>query len=104
MKDICLYESISVNCCCHTAIFMMGNLYCSGFTCVCHSSQPSYGRCRRYVDDICTAMEEYSIEEFQDHLNLIEPSIKFTSELESEGKLAFPSAMPQMSIVAVSLS
>ena len=44
---------------------------------------------KRYVDDICTAMEEYSIEEFQDHLNSIEPSIKFTSESESDGKLAF---------------
>ena len=43
---------------------------------------------KRYVDNICIAMEEYSIEEFQDHLNSIEPSIKFTSELESEGKLA----------------
>ena len=51
-----------------------------------HSPPPFW---KRYVDDICTPMEEYSIEEFQDHLNSIEPSIKFTSELESEGKLAF---------------
>ena len=40
-----------------------------------HSPPPFW---KRYVDDICTAMEEYSIEEFQDHLNSIEPSIKFT--------------------------
>ena len=52
-----------------------------------HSPPPFW---KRYVDDICTAMEEYSIEEIQDHLNnSIEPSFKFTSELESEGKLAF---------------
>ena len=52
----------------------------------CHSPPLFW---KRYVDDICTAMEEYSIEEFQDHLNSIEPSIKFTSESESDGKLAF---------------
>ena len=35
-----------------------------------------------------TAMEE-DLQGYQDHLKLIEPSIKFTSYLESEGKLAF---------------
>ena len=41
--------------------------------------------CGRYL----YSYGEISIQEFQDHLNSIEPSIKFTSELESEGKLAF---------------
>ena len=51
-----------------------------------HSPPPFW---KRYVDDICTAVREDSVQEFQDHINSIEPSIKFTSELEFERKLAF---------------
>ena len=31
------------------------------------------------VDDICTAVREDSVQEFQDHLNSIEPSIKLVN-------------------------
>ena len=44
---------------------------------------------KRYVDDICTALKEDLIEEFKEHLNNIKPSIKFTVEKESNGRLAF---------------
>ena len=44
---------------------------------------------KRYVDDICTALQKSHVEEFKDHLNTIEPTIQFTVELESNGKLSF---------------
>ena len=44
---------------------------------------------KRYVDDICTALKDSEDESFQQHLNSIEPTIKFTMEQESEGKLPF---------------
>ena len=44
---------------------------------------------KRYIDDICIALKEDLLEEFKEHLNNIEPSIKFTVEKESYGRLAF---------------
>ena len=44
---------------------------------------------KRYVDDVCTALQEKDIKEFKKHLDSIEPSIKFTMESESNGKIAF---------------
>ena len=44
---------------------------------------------KRYVDDVCTALPREQVKEFKDHINSIEPTIKFTTELEEEGKLAF---------------
>ena len=44
---------------------------------------------KRYVDDVCTALQKSHVEEFKDHLNTIEPTIQFTVELESNGKLSF---------------
>ena len=41
------------------------------------------------MDDICTALKDSEVESFQQHLNSIEPTIKFTMEQESEGKLPF---------------
>ena len=41
---------------------------------------------KRYVDDVCTALQEKDIKEFKKHLDSIEPSIKFTMESESNGK------------------
>ncbi len=41
---------------------------------------------KRYV---WTVMQDNLIQEFKEHLNLVEPSIKFTVEMESCGKLAF---------------
>ena len=38
---------------------------------------------------ICTALKEDLIEEFNEHLNNIEPSIKFTVEKEPKGRLVF---------------
>ena len=44
---------------------------------------------KRYVDDVCTVLQEKDIKEFKKHLDSIEPSIKFTMESESNGKIAF---------------
>ena len=43
----------------------------------------------RYVDDMCCALRTDLVEDFYRHLNSIEPSIQFTLETESEGKVAF---------------
>ena len=39
---------------------------------------------KRYVDDTCTALPADQIQCFHDHLNLVEPTIQFTFETESE--------------------
>ena len=44
---------------------------------------------KRYVDDTCAALPAARLHEFLDHLNGVEPSIQFTVEVESEGKLPF---------------
>ena len=44
---------------------------------------------KRYVDDTFTALPKTLITPFLDHLNGIEPSIKFTVEEERDGQLAF---------------
>ena len=44
---------------------------------------------KRYVDDTCVALPAARLHEFLDHLNGVEPSIQFTVEVESEGKLPF---------------
>ena len=41
------------------------------------------------MDDVHTALQRDEVLEFQEHLNSIEPFIKFTMELESDCKLAF---------------
>ena len=45
---------------------------------------------KRYVDDTWAALLASSVQQFLDHLNGVEPSIQFTVELESDGKLPFP--------------
>ena len=40
------------------------------------------------MDDICTALKDSEVESFKQHLNSIEPTIKFTKQ-ESEDKLPF---------------
>ena len=44
---------------------------------------------KRYIDDTFTAFPNTIITPFLDHLNGIEPSIKFTVEEERDGQLAF---------------
>ena len=44
---------------------------------------------KRYVDDTCTAIPPSRLPSFHQHLNSIEPSIRFTVETEKEGKLPF---------------
>ena len=44
---------------------------------------------KRYVDDTCAALPASRVQQFLDHLNGVEPSIQFTVEVESEGKLPF---------------
>ena len=51
-----------------------------------HSPPPFW---KRYVDDTCTALPADQIQCFHDHLNSVEPTIQFTFETESEGKLSF---------------
>ena len=42
-----------------------------------------------YANDKCTALLAGKLQEFLSHLNGVEPSIQFTLEAESEGKLPF---------------
>ena len=44
---------------------------------------------KRYVDDTCVALPAKKCETFLGHLNLVEPSIQFTLEQQSDGKLPF---------------
>ena len=43
----------------------------------------------RYVDDTHTKLDKEFAQEFTDHLNSLDPDIKFTTEEEEEGGLAF---------------
>ena len=41
------------------------------------------------MDDTCAALSTSNVQQFLDYLNGVEPSIQFTVELESDGKLPF---------------
>ena len=43
----------------------------------------------RYVDDTFTVLHEYDVEEFTEHINSIDPHMKFTIEPEEDSKLPF---------------
>ena len=48
---------------------------------------------KRFVDHVSTTTKPVSTQTFLEHLNSIEPCIKFTIERESEGKIAFLDSM-----------
>ena len=43
----------------------------------------------RYMDDTFTILHKYDVEEFTEHINSIDPHIKFTIEPEEDSKLHF---------------
>ena len=43
----------------------------------------------RYVDDTFVKIRKDAVDDFTHHINSLDPHIKFTSELEKEGQLAF---------------
>ena len=47
----------------------------------------------RYVDDTSTAVHRDEIDDFHDHLNKQNADIKFTKEIEENGKLPFPDCL-----------
>ena len=55
------------------------------------TNQPLYWK--RFVEDVCTTTKIDNTQTFLEHLNSIEPCIKFTIERESEGKIAFLDCM-----------
>ena len=44
---------------------------------------------KRYVDDVCAAVNSSLVQTLQHHLNNIEPSIQFTVERETDRKISF---------------
>ena len=44
---------------------------------------------KQYVNDTFIAFLEDEVDQFFDHLNMVEPTIKFTMERESNGPLTF---------------
>ena len=55
------------------------------------TNQPLFWK--RFVDNVSTTTKPGSAQAFLEHLNSIEPCIKFTIEHESEGKIAFLDSM-----------
>ena len=51
------------------------------------ASPPAFWK--RYVDDTFTVLPKGQVQQFHAHLNSIEPTIKFTVEMEQEGSLPF---------------
>ena len=45
--------------------------------------------CKQYVDDTCCIMKEDAADKLIDHLNSVQPTIKFIVELEKDGALPF---------------
>ena len=44
---------------------------------------------KRYVDETCCIVKRGEVDELLQHLNGIHPSIRFTVEVEKDGKLPF---------------
>ena len=66
---------------------IIANLYMEEFEAKAIRTAPS--EWLRYVDDTFVKIHEYFVNEFTEHLNSIDENIKFTTELETEGKLPF---------------
>ena len=50
---------------------------------------------KRYIDDTCCIMKKGTLEELLTHLNSVRPSIRFTVEVEKDGRLPFLDALLQ---------
>ena len=69
---------------------VVANLYMEFFEEMALTSAPDKPALwKRYVDDIWCIVKKGKEEELLDHLNSVRPSIKFTMELEKDGKLPF---------------
>ena len=69
---------------------VIANLYMESFEEQAIATSPYKPRVwKRYVDDTFTVLDRESVESFLQHLNNQQPSIRFTMETESGGKLAF---------------
>ena len=69
---------------------VVANLYMEFFEEMALTSAPNKPALwKRYVDDIWCIVKKGKEEELLDHLNSVRPSIKFTMELEKDGKLPF---------------
>jgi hypothetical protein len=69
---------------------LVANVYMEDFEARALSSSPSPpSMWLRYVDDTFVQLKEDEFDSFTQHINGIDPNIKFTSEKEEEGKLAF---------------
>ena len=66
------------------------NLYMEHFESIALTTAPNPpGWWFRYVDDTHTKQKKAYVQEFTDHINSIDPDIKFTIEKEESGSLAF---------------
>ena len=68
---------------------LVANCYMEQFGEVAISTPHPPSLSLRYVDDTFTVLHEYDVEEFTDHINSIDPHIKFRVEPEKDSKLPF---------------
>ena len=69
---------------------ILADLYMEFFEDIALHSAPSILRLwKRYVDDTCCIIKRGEVDQLLQHLTSIHPSVKFTVEVEREGKLPF---------------
>ena len=69
---------------------VMANLYMESFEEQAITTSPYEPRIwKRYVDDAFTILDRENVDDFLQHLNNQQPSIRFTMETEKDNKLAF---------------
>ena len=54
---------------------------------------------KRYVDDTCCIVKKGTVEELLTHLNSVRPSIRFTVEVEKDGRLHFLDDMQRSAVI-----